>query len=88
MDILICLTLAIVIFSTWPHAIFNTDNFHAIFDTDNFHAIFDTDICQATFDTGTRYLHRYSVFTPTLGMLHLIYYLWLRHSVFTPALDI
>ena len=33
----------------------------------------------------TQYLHRYSVFTPTLGMLHLIYDLWLRHSVFTLA---
>ena len=27
----------------------------------------------------------YSVFTPTLGMLHLIYDLWHRHSVFTLA---
>ena len=36
----------------------------------------------------TRYLHRHSMFTRTLGMLHLIYDLWHRHSVFTPALDI
>ena len=45
-------------------------------------------------DTGTRYLHRYSVFTPTLSMLHLIYDLWLdtRYlhwcSIFALALDI
>jgi len=40
------------------------------------------------YDTGTRYLHRYSVFIPTLGMLHLIYDLWHRYSVFTPVLSI
>ena len=38
-----------------------------------------------TSDTGTRYLHRYSVFTLALGMLHLIYDLWHRHSIFTLA---
>ena len=38
--------------------------------------------------TGTRYLHRYLVFTPILGKLHLIYELWLRHSVFTLVLSI
>ena len=38
--------------------------------------------------TGTRYLHRYLVFTPILGKLHLIYELWLRHSVFTLTLGI
>ena len=41
MDILICLTLATVISSTWLHAIFGTDNCHAIFDTDICHAILD-----------------------------------------------
>ena len=35
-----------------------------------------------------RYLHRHTVFTPTLGMLHLIYDLWHRHSVFTLVLSI
>jgi len=35
--------------------------------------------------TGTRYLHWYPVFTPTLGKLHLIYDLWHRYSVFTPV---
>ena len=28
------------------------------------------------YDTVTRYLQRYSVFTPALGMLHLIYDIW------------
>ena len=69
MDILICLILAMVIFSTWLHAIFDTGICHAIFDTGICHAIFDTDVCHATLDpwhltpalgiyTGTQYLHR------------------------------
>ena len=47
------------------------------------------------YDIGTQYLHRYSVFTPALGMLHLIYDIWHRylpcyiwHMIRTPVFAI
>ena len=90
----------------WPgicHAIFDTGICHAIFDTGICHAIFDTCICHAIFDTcctwhvtsdtGTQYLHRYSVFTPTLDTWstaldirhrYLICHTW--HLILTPGI--
>ena len=85
MNILICLILAIIIFSSWLHAIFDTGICHAIFDTDNCHAIFDTDDCHAIFDTDNCHaiLDTWHL-TPALGIYtstqylhrHLACYTW------------
>ena len=77
MDILICLILSIVIFSTWLHAIFDTDICHAVLDpwlltpalsiytgTQYLHRHLACYTWYVIYDSGTWYLHRHSIYRP------------------------
>ena len=86
MDILICLTLAIVIFSTWLHAIFDTDNCHAIFDTD-IAMLYLTPIFAMLYLTRDIW-HRHSLFTPVLSIYTDTWHVTLDILFMTLALGI
>ena len=70
------------------YVILDTSTCHATPDPDSWHRYLPCYTWPVTSHTGTQYLHWYTVFTLTCDMLHLIWYSWLWHLVFTPALNI